>query len=109
MQDITNKLFQPITRHITKGVEHELWHQRLCHAGEKMMSTVHKCADGVPDLQRNKHFLYKCKCCMKGKVKAAVKNKSTMTIQLPPEDNNFIWILDLLEVKASLRQITKEK
>ena len=82
MQDITNEPFnqlKPIIRRMTKGVEHELWHQRLCHSCEKVMAAVHKCADGVPDLQNDRHYMYNCKCCMKGKVKAAVKRKSTTT------------------------------
>ena len=64
---------------MAKGAEHELCHQRLCHAGEKVMATVHKCADGVPDLQNDRHYMYSYKCCMKGKVRAAVKKKSTTT------------------------------
>ena len=60
MQDITNKpiqTFKPIIRRMTKGVEHELWHQRLCHAGEKIMSTIHKCTDGIPDLQQDRYII----------------------------------------------------
>lgn len=59
--------------------EYELWHQRLGHAGDKVMANIHKCVDGVPNLQPHKHPFHKCQCCMKGKIKAAPKNKSTAT------------------------------
>lgn len=83
MEDITHKPFDhtgPIIRRMAAGVEHELWHQRLGHAGDKVMTTIHKFVDGIPDLQRGRNYLYKCKCCMKSKVKAAVKNKTTHTV-----------------------------
>ena len=51
--------------------EYELWHQRIAHAVERVMTTIHHCVDGVPNLHTHKHNFHKCECCMRGKVKAA--------------------------------------
>lgn len=67
----------PIIRKMHAGAEFELWHQRLGHAGDKALANVHKCADGIPNLPPNRQYFYKCECCMRGKVIAAVKNKHT--------------------------------
>ena len=77
LHDWTNQIVKPIIRNITQRAEYELWHQRLCHAGQKALSNIHKCADGIPDLNPAKHPFHKCEACMKGKVTAAPKHKHT--------------------------------
>ena len=67
----------PTIRNISAKAEYELWHQRLGHAGEKVLQNIHKCVDGIPNLHAHKHNFHKCECCMRGKVKSARKNKST--------------------------------
>ena len=80
MDDIQNWFnTTPQIRALSQKAEYELWHQRLGHAGEKAMANIHKCVDGVPDLNPHEHPLHKCKYCMKGKVKAAPKNNTTST------------------------------
>ena len=67
----------PTIRKMSARAEYELWHQRLGHAGERAMTEIHKCVDGIPNLHSHKHNFHKCECCMRGKVKAAPKKKST--------------------------------
>ena len=69
------KIF-PTIRNISAKAEYELWHQRLGHAGEKVLQNIHKCVDGIPNLHAHKHNFHKCECCMRGKDKSVPKNKS---------------------------------
>ena len=69
----------PIIRRLTQRAEYELWHQRLGYIGETVMTNLHKCVDGTPNLAQCKHKFFKCECCMRGKVHAAPKNKSPST------------------------------
>ena len=82
MNDITEHYYShinPIIRSMSSAAEFELWHQRLGHAGEAVMKTIHKCVDGVPDLQPGRNYFHRCESCMKGKVVSAKKNKQTLT------------------------------
>ena len=67
----------PIVRNINLRAEYELWHQRLGHSGDNVMAALHKCVDGVHQLKPHKHPFRKCECCIKGKITAAPKNKTT--------------------------------
>ena len=41
------------------------------------MSNIHKCVDGIPDLNPLHHQFHKCEACMRGKVTSAPKHKQT--------------------------------
>ena len=60
---------------LSDAASYELWHQRLAHPGETIMSTVHKHVRGVPKLRGNS--FWKCPSCMSSKIhKRSFKDKS---------------------------------
>jgi deoxyuridine 5'-triphosphate nucleotidohydrolase len=64
-----NSVGKQSTPKITKlgnAARYELWHQRTAHAGQSVLETLHKHADGVPQLHGNS--FYKCPSCMSGKL-----------------------------------------
>ena len=77
LQDYSRSRRRSIIRHLNATAEYELWHQRLGHAGEKAMSVIHNCVDGVPSLYSHRNKFHKCECCMRGKVTSAAKRKYT--------------------------------
>lgn len=87
-------------------VEYELWHQRLAHTGERMMSTIHQCVYDIPNLHTHKHNFHKCECCMLGKVKSAPKKKTTSTIT---SARGQMFLMDFGFVRGSDYKQTNEK
>ena len=73
---ITN-ISHPSIRTITAEATYELWHQRLCHPGKKIMESISHCVQGVPQLSTKRHEFYHCPCCDKAKIKKRDKNVST--------------------------------
>ena len=41
-----------IVQLVNSQSEYELWHQRLLHPGETVLTNMHKCTDGIPTLKR---------------------------------------------------------
>ena len=91
---------------MSSRAEYELWHQRMGHAGERVMQNLHKCVDGVPNLSSNKHSFHKCECCMRGKVKAAPKRKTT---HVTTTARGQMFHMDFGFVRGSSFQSTNEK
>ena len=58
---------QAIIKSLSAGAQYELWHNRLGHPGEKVMSIIHNHAKGVPKL--SKPSFHKCAACMASKFK----------------------------------------
>jgi hypothetical protein len=56
-----------VVRTLSNGAAYELWHNRLGHPGETIMSKVHMHVEGVPKLKKNK--FYSCAACMSAKFK----------------------------------------
>jgi hypothetical protein len=56
-----------VVRTLTNGAAYELWHNRLGHPGETIMSRIHEHVIGVPKLKKNK--FYSCAACMSAKFK----------------------------------------
>jgi dUTP pyrophosphatase len=56
-----------IIRTLSEGASYELWHHRLGHPGEKVMSIIHQHVKGVPKLRKN-HF-YSCAACLAKNIK----------------------------------------
>ena len=77
LEDWSRNSLTPTLRALTQQAEYALWHQRLGHAGQKVLSNIHKCVDGVPDLNPSQHQFHKCQACMKGKVTSSPKHKQT--------------------------------
>ena len=77
IQTESNRNVLPTIRQLSARAEYELWHQRMGHAGERVMQNLHKCVDGAPNLNQHKHNFHKCECCMRGKVTSAPKRKTT--------------------------------
>ena len=59
----------PCVRTLTAEATYELWHQRLCHPGKKIMESISNCVQGVPQLSTKRHEFYHCPCCDKAKIK----------------------------------------
>jgi hypothetical protein len=57
-----NPKVKSIIRTLSEGASYELWHHRLGHPGEKVMSIIHHHVKGVPKLKKN-HF-YSCAACL---------------------------------------------
>ena len=51
-----------VCRRLHKQAEFEIWHNRLGHPGSTVIYTIHKHAEGVPKLMRNR--FYKCSTCL---------------------------------------------
>ena len=73
----------PILRRLSKAALHELWHQRLCHPGETVTSTVSRTAEGVPVLTHGRNAFYKCDACMRAKVQRTAKPHNNTTKDSP--------------------------
>ena len=56
-----------VVRKLSNGAAYKLWHNRLGHPGDTIMSHVHKNVIGVPQLKR--HKFYSCAACMSSKLK----------------------------------------
>ena len=56
----------PTVNRLSNAAKYELWHQRLGHAGNTVMQTVHKHCKGIPPLKGNAFF--RCPSCMSGKL-----------------------------------------
>jgi dUTP pyrophosphatase len=54
-----------IVKTLSASASYELWHNRLGHPGERIMSEIHKHVSGVPKLKRNK--FYSCSSCLSAK------------------------------------------
>jgi deoxyuridine 5'-triphosphate nucleotidohydrolase len=54
-----------VVRTLSNGASYELWHNRLGHPGETIMSKIHEHVIGVPKLKR--HKFYSCAACMSAK------------------------------------------
>jgi hypothetical protein len=54
-----------IVKTLSTSANYELWHNRLGHPGERVMSEIHKHVSGVPKLKRNK--FYSCSSCLSAK------------------------------------------
>jgi hypothetical protein len=54
-----------IVRTLSNGANYELWHNRLGHPDETIMSKIHENVIGVPPLKR--HKFYSCAACMSSK------------------------------------------
>ena len=67
----------PCVRTLTAEATYELWHQRLCHPGKKIMESISNCVQGVPQLSTKRHEFYHCPCCDKAKIKKKDRNVST--------------------------------
>ena len=67
----------PILRKLSAAAQHELWHQRLGHPGEKLTGYISSCAEGVPKFHRCRNHFYKCDSCMKAKISKLPKPKTT--------------------------------
>jgi dUTP pyrophosphatase len=51
-----------VVRHLSTHANYQLWHHRLGHPGEKVMSLIHKQVKGVPKL--HKHQFFNCAACL---------------------------------------------
>ena len=60
-----NKAAKAVCRTLSKEAEHELWHNRLGHPGQRIMQEVHKHVKGVPATKPNK--FYRCGTCLHSK------------------------------------------
>jgi dUTP pyrophosphatase len=67
-----------VVRTLSNGASYELWHNRLGHPGETIMSRMHENVLGVPKLKRNK--FYSCAACMSAKFKKTHIGPSKSTI-----------------------------
>ena len=56
-----------VVKMLTNGASYELWHNRLGHPGDTIMSKVHNHVNGIPKLKKNK--FYSCAACMSAKFK----------------------------------------
>ena len=108
IDDIENWTEQnkPTLRNLTAQAEYELWHQRLGHPGEKIMNSIHVCVDGVPNLYAHKHKFHKCESCMRAKVTAAVKQKTT---NLTVNQRGEMFHMDFGFVRGSSYKTTDQK
>jgi hypothetical protein len=50
---------------LSNAANYELWHNRLGHPGQSIMSIIHNHASGIPKLKRNK--FYSCSSCISAK------------------------------------------
>ena len=64
---------------MTAEAEYELWHQRLCHPGQKVMEKIHHAVEGVPELKSKRHAFYHCDTCVHSKIQKRNRNKSIST------------------------------
>ena len=52
---------------MTGSTLHNLWHHRLCHAGQYVTDHIDKVTDGVPSLRKRNPF-FSCTDCSRGKM-----------------------------------------
>ena len=57
-----NNRMQGTVNSLSSHANYQLWHHRLGHPGEKVMSLVHKHVKGVPKL--TKHHFFNCAACL---------------------------------------------
>ena len=60
---------------ITDETLKTLWHQRLCHLNKRMVTEMHKYADGIPKMSSPDTPLEGCPTCFVCKMKNATKQK----------------------------------
>ena len=64
---------------LSKAASFELWHQRLCHPGTNIMTSIHNHALGIPKLSRNS--FWKCSSCMESKCQKTYHTQTTQPSQ----------------------------
>ena len=64
-----------IAQHINQHAEYELWHQRLLHPGQKVMTHLSSCTDGVPNIKKPPFHV--CDTCLETKGTKTKTHKST--------------------------------
>ena len=69
----------PTIRKLSTMSEYELWHHRLGHPNDRVLTTMHKYARGIPKL-RPPDF-YSCESCNLGKLKKDASTKSKMSLK----------------------------
>lgn len=106
LEDWSQHNSQPVLRALTQQEEYALWHQRLGHAGQKLLSNIHKCVDSVIDLNPSQHQFHKCQSRMKGKVTAATKHKQT---SITTTMQGQLFYMDFGFVRGSAFKEKKEK
>ena len=79
--DKINRSEGAVINTMTRNTEYELWHNRLGHPGEKVMSLIHKHVLGVPTLR--KHDFHRCEACMAAKMKKVPIGKSSKVVRQP--------------------------
>ena len=62
-----------VCRRLNKQAEYEIWHNRFGHPGSNVMDTIHKHAEGVPKLVRNR--FYHCSTCLHSKFRRKARGK----------------------------------
>jgi hypothetical protein len=72
-----------IVRNLTGSASYELWHHRLGHPGDTVMTNVHKHVIGVPKLRRPK--FYSCASCMSAKMRKAHIGKQRKYVKVPTD------------------------
>ena len=106
LHNSSQKSILPTIRQISARAEYELWHQQMGHAGERVLQNLHKCVDGVPNLNAHRHNFHKCECCMRGKVKSAPKRKTT---HINTTGRGQIFHMDFGFVRGSAFKAINEK
>ena len=91
----------PILRRMSKAAVHELWHQRLCHPGHTVTSTISKTAEGVPNLTHGRNAFYKCDACMRAKIESTAKTSSSPTRDSPISGPGQMFNMDFGFVRGS--------
>ena len=69
----------PTIRKLSVDAQHELWHQRLGHPGEKVTATISSCVEGVPSFHKCRNHFYMCDSCMKAKITKPPKPSKSIT------------------------------
>ena len=81
----SSSLIHPVINRMNKTAQHEIWHQRLIHPGERCMETIHKHVDGIDEPLHGNCF-YRCAACMHGKPR---KNKRGVPTHLKHKRKKF--------------------
>jgi hypothetical protein len=72
-----------IVRNLTGSASYELWHHRLGHPGDTVMSNIHNHVIGVPKLRRPK--FYSCASCMSAKMRKVHIGKPKKYVKTPTD------------------------
>ena len=75
-----------IVNSLSNTAQYELWHHRLGHPSETIMSKVHDNCDGVPKLK--KHPFYNCATCNHSKFRKKSIGKPKLSVQRKPPDKH---------------------